>query len=142
MRRAAAVVREDRPGDKRIVGYLLAEENAVPDIAKIRTNVASSLPEYMVPSVITVVDEFPHTPSGKLDRKSFPSPSTERPDIGTEFVKPKTKQQKQLARIWADVLQLDKVGTQDNFFELGGNSIRAVKAVSYTHLTLPTILLV
>ena len=130
VRRAAAVVREDRPGDKRIVGYLLAEENETPDIAAIRTNVSRSLPEYMVPNVIVVVDEFPHTPSGKLDRKSFLPPSTKRPDIGTEFVKPKSKQEKQLARIWSEVLQLDKVGTRDNFFELGGNSIRAVKVIA------------
>ena len=130
VRRAAAVVREDRPGDKRIVGYLLADENGKPDVAAIRAEISKSLPEYMVPNLIVVVDEFPHTPSGKLDRKSFPPPSTKRPDIGTDFVKPKTKQERQLARIWADLLQLDKVGIRDNFFELGGNSIRAGKLVA------------
>ena len=130
VRQAASVVREDRPGDKRIVGYLLAEKENAPDLSKIRANVGLTLPDYMVPSLIVVVDEFPYTPSGKLDRKSFAPPSTKRPSIATEFVKPKTSKERELAKIWCDVLQLDEVGTQDNFFELGGNSIRAVKVVS------------
>ena len=130
VRQAAAVVREDRPGDKRIVGYLLAEKDSAPDLSKIRANVGLTLPEYMVPNLVVVVDEFPYTPSGKLDRKSFAPPSTKRPSIATEFVKPKTNEERQLAKIWCDVLQLDEVGTQDNFFELGGNSIRAVKVVA------------
>ena len=130
VRQAATVLREDRPGDKRLVGYLLVEDGFVPDTSKIRANVGTTLPDYMVPNLIVVVDEFPHTPSGKLDRKAFAAPSTARPNIGTEFVKPKTKQERQLAKIWCDVLQLDKVGTRDNFFELGGNSIRAVKVVA------------
>ena len=130
VRQAATVLREDRPGDTRLVGYLLAEEGITPDTSKIRHDVGLTLPDYMVPNVIVVVDEFPHTPSGKLDRKAFAPPSTERPSIGTEFVKPKTKQERQLAKIWCDVLQLDEVGTRDNFFELGGNSIRAVKVVA------------
>ena len=130
VRQAATVLREDRPGDKRLVGYLLVEEGFVPDTSKIRHNVGLTLPDYMVPNLIVVVDKFPHTPSGKLDRKAFAPPSTKRPNIGSEFVKPKTKQERQLAKIWCDVLQLDKVGTRDNFFELGGNSIRAVKVVA------------
>ena len=130
VRQAAAVVREDRPGDKRIVGYLLVDKDNAPDLSKIRTNVGLTLPDYMVPNLVVVVDEFPYTPSGKLDRKSFAPPSTERPSIATEFVKPKTNKERQLAKIWCDVLQLDEVGTQDNFFELGGNSIRAVKVVA------------
>ena len=130
VRRAAAVVREDRPGDKRIVGYILADKNNGPDLAKIRSNVGLTLPDYMVPNLVVVVDEFPYTPSGKLDRKSFAPPSTKRPNIETEFVKPKTNKERELAKIWCEVLQLDEVGTQDNFFDLGGNSIRAVKVVA------------
>ena len=130
VRQAATVLREDRPGDKRLVGYLLVEEGFVPDTSKIRASVGLTLPDYMVPNVIVVVDEFPHTPSGKLDRNAFAPPSTVRPNIGTEFVSSKTSLERKLAKIWCDVLQLDKVGTRDNFFELGGNSIRAVKVVA------------
>ena len=130
VRQAATVLREDRPGDKRLVGYLLAKENAQPNIAEIRDNISKKLPEYMVPTTIVVVEEFPYTPSGKLDRKSFAPPSTERPDIGVEYVAPKSIREKHLAIIWSDVLQLDKVGLKDNFFDLGGNSIRAVRMLA------------
>ena len=130
VRQAATVLREDREGDKRLVGYLLPEAGSVPDIHGIRNEIAKALPDYMVPGVIVSIDEFPYTPSGKLDRKSFPPPSTARPDIATEFDSPKSPAEKQLAGIWAQVLQLDQVGVNDNFFELGGNSIRAVKVVA------------
>lgn len=130
VRQAATVLREDRPGDKRLVGYLLAEENKQPNIAQVRQNISEILPNYMVPNVIVVVDQFHYTPSGKLDRKGFAAPTTERPDIGTEFVAAKTEDEIQLAKIWGDVLQLDQVGVRDNFFDLGGNSLRAVKVVT------------
>ncbi len=130
VRQAAAVVREDRPGDKRLVGYLLAQNGVQPNIARIREDISKSLPEYMVPNIIVEVDEFKYTPSGKLDRNSFAPPSTERPDIGTEYVAAKTAEEIQLTKIWAEALQIDRVGLHDNFFEFGGNSIRAVKVVA------------
>lgn len=129
VRGAAAVLREDRPGDQRLVGYVLPHSGQPIDTARLREMVAKSLPEYMVPSVIMVVDEFPHTPSGKLDRKSLPVPSTERPEIGTEYAAPKTDLETGLANIWGKILQIDAIGIQDNFFDLGGNSIRALEAV-------------
>ena len=132
VRRAATVLREDRPGDLRLVGYLLPEDNAELSIADIRSEMAKMLPEYMVPGIITVVDEFKYTPSGKLDRKSFDPPSTARPDIGVEYVAAKTDQEKQIADLWSQTLQIDRVGVRDNFFEFGGNSIRAVKLIAAT----------
>ena len=131
VRSAATVLREDRPGDKRLVGYLLANENTTPpNVSEVREEISKTLPDYMVPNIIVVVDEFQYTPSGKLDRKSFAPPPTERPDIATEYVAARSEAEKQLAAIWGDVLQIDRVGTRDNFFELGGNSIRAVKVVA------------
>ena len=130
VRQAAAVVREDRPGDKRLVGYLLAKDGAHPNTAQIRTDISKILPDYMVPNIIVEVDEFKYTPSGKLDRTSFAPPSTQRPDIGTDYVAAKTLEEIQLTKIWADALQIDRIGLQDNFFEFGGNSIRAVKVVA------------
>ncbi len=129
VRQAATVLREDQPGDNRLVAYLLASDEQAPNLSEIRANISKTLPDYMVPNTIVVLDEFPLTPSGKLDRNAFPPPSTNRPDIATEFVAAKTEPEKQLSRIWSEVLQLDKIGLRDNFFELGGNSIRAVKAV-------------
>lgn len=130
VRQAATVLREDRPGDKRLVGYLLANEDAQPNTAKVREAISKSLPDYMVPNTIVVVEEFKYTPSGKLDRSSFEPPSRKRPAIGTDYVAPKAGKEIQLAEIWQDVLQIEQIGTRDNFFELGGNSIRAVKVVA------------
>ena len=130
VRQAATVMREDRPGERRLVGYVLKKENEDVDLARVREGVAERLPEYMVPSVVVVVEEFPYTPSGKLDRKSFAPPSTARPSLVTEYVAPEEGLERDIATIWQDVLQLDEVGVADNFFELGGNSLRAVKFIA------------
>ena len=129
VRLAAAVVREDQPGDVRLVGYVLPHEGKTVDLLHLKTEVARKLPAYMVPSVFSLIDEFPYTPSGKTDRKAFPPPSTNRPDLGTDYVAPNTKNEGLLASIWREVLQLDTVGVEDNFFELGGNSLKALKVV-------------
>ena len=138
VRLAAAVVREDQPGDVRLVGYVLPKDGDTVDLLQLKTEMAKSLPDYMIPSVFSVVEEFYYTPSGKTDRKAFPLPSTLRPDIGVDYVAPKSKNEKQLADIWRDVLQLDQVGVADNFFELGGNSIKALKVVKYSNQILGT----
>ncbi len=130
VRRAATVLREDRPGDKRLVGYLLAIEKQQPDIAQIREAISKTLPTYMVPNVIVTVDQFHYTPSGKLDRKAFAPPSTARPDLATDFVPAQSELEKQLAKIWCETLQVDSVGIHDNFFELGGTSLRAATTVA------------
>ena len=130
VRLAATVLREDRPGDKRLVGYLLPKEGETPNVAQVRAAISESLPIYMVPNTIVVTEEFHYTPSGKLDRKAFPPPSTNRPDIAAEFVAPRSDAEKQLASIWSDILQIDDIGVQDNFLDLGGNSIRAVGMVA------------
>ena len=91
------------------------------------------MPEYMIPNQFVVVDRFPKTPSGKLDRKALPKPSTERPEIATGFIPPQNKFDSQLAAIWCDVLQLDDVGIDDNFFELGGKSILALRVIRLIH---------
>ncbi|MEO1524138.1 MAG: amino acid adenylation domain-containing protein [Planctomycetota bacterium] len=130
VRQAATVLREDQPGHKRLVGYLLAKPDESPDLPNIREQLSKTLPEYMVPNVIVTVDEFKYTPSGKLDRKAFDPPSTARPDIGTDYVPPKSDTEKQLAAIWAELLQIDDIGIRDNFIHLGGNSMRAALIVA------------
>ena len=127
--RAATAVREDVPGDKRLVGYLKPAADQVVDIADVRRLVSEKLPEYMVPGALVIVDSFPQTPSGKLDRKALPKPSLTRPDL-CPFVAPSSEQEQQLAEMWTDILQLDRVGVNDNFFQIGGSSILALKAIS------------
>ena len=130
VRLAATVVQKLSAGDVRLIGYVIADNNSKVDLGKIRSTIAKSLPEYMVPALLTEVDQFPYTPSGKLDRKSFPPPSSDRPDLPTAYVAPKSDDEKELCQIFAEVLAINRVGTKDNFFEMGGNSIRAIKVVA------------
>src|SRR5690606_10129439 len=89
-----------------------------------------SLPDYMVPAQVVFLDALPLTPNGKVDRAALPAPSGERPELESEFVAARDEVEQQLARIWADVLGLEKVGVHDNFFELGGDSILSIQVIA------------
>ncbi|MFE2945413.1 condensation domain-containing protein, partial [Streptomyces sp. NPDC059255] len=125
---AAVVAREDRPGIKRLVGYLVpsgATEDV--DLSSVREHTATLLPEYMVPSVFVVLDALPLTVNGKVDRRALPEPFFE---AGDEYVAPRTETERTLAAVWAEVLGVERVGVEDDFFELGGDSISSLKVVS------------
>ncbi|MBT2335408.1 amino acid adenylation domain-containing protein [Variovorax paradoxus] len=120
---AAVVVREDMPGDKRLVAYFVAA--ADPQPAELRAHMAMALPDYMVPSAFVHLPSLPLTQSGKLDRKALPAP--EQQQAGAQYVEPRTPTEKLLAGLWAETLQLERVGIHDNFFELGGHSLMAIQ---------------
>ncbi|WP_089104743.1 non-ribosomal peptide synthetase [Streptomyces hyaluromycini] len=122
---AAAAVREDRPGDKRLVAYVISGPDSVLDTEAIRRQLGNALPSYMVPTAIIELDEFPLTPNGKLDRRSLPAP----PQAETRSA-PGTPQEQTLCTLFADVLGRAEVGPDDNFFDLGGHSLLAVKLVN------------
>ncbi|MFF5668115.1 amino acid adenylation domain-containing protein [Streptomyces griseofuscus] len=124
--RAAAVVREDRPGDKRIVGYVVPVPGAVPDPQALRAYVAGALPDYMVPSAVMTLDALPLTPNGKLNRRALPAPES---TIGTKGQGPRTPLEETLCAVFAEVLGVDGVGIDDSFFELGGDSILVIQVV-------------
>ncbi len=96
-------------------------------IQQLRSELAQSLPDYMHPAKYLLLQILPLTPSGKLDRRALPTPSTRRPTLEQEFVAPGTELESALAAIWTELLELDEVGINDNFFELGGNSILSLR---------------
>jgi acyl carrier protein len=105
-----------------------AEEILTP--ATVRRHLKARLPQYMVPSAFILMEKFPLTANGKIDRKAFPAFSGEKPAYDHSLVAPQTDTQKQLAAIWADLLSVESVGVNDDFFDLGGHSLLAIRAVS------------
>ncbi|WP_424101444.1 amino acid adenylation domain-containing protein [Moorena producens] len=123
---------EYNPGNKRLVGYIVAEtQTAVGKqlIPELREYLKSRLPEYMVPSGLMVLSQLPLTPNGKVDRKALPVPDVAS-SVSTEYIAPETETQKVLAEIWKEVLGIEKVGIHDNFFEVGGDSIISIQIVA------------
>ncbi|RYF23453.1 MAG: amino acid adenylation domain-containing protein, partial [Comamonadaceae bacterium] len=126
VRDAAVVAREDRPGDKRLVAYAVAQQEGEElDANAVRDALGKMLPEYMLPSQLMLLGALPLTPNGKVDRRALPAPDAAAGD--EHYVAPLTEVQEVLGRIWADVLKVERVGLKDNFFVLGGHSLLAVK---------------
>jgi acyl carrier protein len=127
---AVVIVREDKPGDRRLVGYIAANAGKELNPAEIKAYLKTLLPEYMVPTAIVILTEMPMSPNGKIDRRNLPEPEQIRPAIDTEYQGTSSALEQVLAIIWADILGIDRVGAQDNFFELGGHSLLATQLVS------------
>jgi amino acid adenylation domain-containing protein len=128
---ATVAMREDATGDRRLVAYLVAAPGVpLPAAAELRRHLQATLPEQMIPSAFVALDALPLTPNGKLDRRALPAPSGARPDEAHAYVAPRTTVEAALAGLWAEVLQLDRVGVRDDFFTLGGHSLQAVRLIS------------
>jgi len=128
VRDAVAIVREDEPGERRLVAYLVpAEGEEVPPAAELRTHLRAHLPEHMVPAAFVPLEAMPLTPNGKLDRRALPVPEggSER-----EYVAPRDTAEGQVAEIFAEVLGVERVGVHDDFFDLGGHSLLATRVMA------------
>ncbi|MBK5438559.1 amino acid adenylation domain-containing protein [Pseudomonas sp. TH32] len=128
VREAVVIAREDEPGDQRLVAYVIAQQGRTPTAAELRDHLLQSLAEYMVPSAFVLLDTFPLTTNGKLDRKVLPAPDAEAL-ARRGYEAPQGSVETAIANLWQDLLKVDRVGRQDNFFELGGHSLLAVKLI-------------
>ncbi|MBB5916260.1 amino acid adenylation domain-containing protein [Nocardia transvalensis] len=126
VRTAAVIVREDIPGDRRIVAYLTGEDGIAPDTGAVATGVAAVLPDYMIPASFVVLDAIPLTTNGKLDRRALPAPRAEV----RAYRAPRTPIEYATARTLGEVLGVERVGLDDGFFALGGNSLSATQAAA------------
>ncbi|MFD0661889.1 non-ribosomal peptide synthetase/MFS transporter [Thermocatellispora tengchongensis] len=132
---AAVIVREDVPGDRRLVAYLVPAAGAgEPEPAQVRAALRGTLPEYMLPSMFVTLGALPLTPNGKLDRKALPVPAA---GGDAPYAEPTTEHEKAVAGIWAEVLSAERIGADDDFFELGGNSLLAIQVVARLRKALP-----
>ncbi|SFN56523.1 non-ribosomal peptide synthetase [Xenorhabdus japonica] len=122
IREAVVIARENGVGDKRLVAYLIPNKDCTPNISQLREQLSRNLADYMIPSAFVMMEAFPLSPNGKLDRKSLPAP--DHSAVSThEYVVPEGEIEEQLAAIWKELLGLDRVSRHDNFFELGGHSL-------------------
>jgi amino acid adenylation domain-containing protein/non-ribosomal peptide synthase protein (TIGR01720 family) len=136
LQETVVIVREDNPGDKRLVAYIVPttgnsdSANNSELIPQLRQYLKARLPQYMVPSAFVLLEKLPLTPNGKVDRKALPIPDAARPELQTVFIAPRTSIEETLVQIWTETLRLKKVGINDNFFELGGDSILSLQIIA------------
>ena len=124
---AVVVGREDSLGEKRLVAYFVPSTSSVMTATQMRKNLANVIPEYMIPSAFVHMDAIPQSPNGKTDRLRLPLPSHKRPQLDVSYTAPRASLERELSRIWSEILAIDSVGIHDNFFDLGGDSLLATK---------------
>ena len=127
VREAVVLAREDEPGQKRLVGYVVFQTDSQIKGSELRSHLQERLPDYMVPSAIVILERLPLTANGKVDRKALPAPERQ---ANTEYVAPRNELEKLIAGVWCETLRVEKVGITDNFFDLGGHSLLAIKVIT------------
>ncbi len=130
IREAVVVACKNEIANQRLVAYLVLADNSAPTIGELRAHLKRVLPEYMLPSAYVYLDALPLSSNGKIDRRNLPAPEAARNPPSTEYVAPRTPLEAMLSAIWAEVLNVDRVGIRDNFFELGGYSLLIVQVVA------------
>jgi amino acid adenylation domain-containing protein len=130
VQQAVVMTREDVPGDKRLVAYLVLRENQSAMIGDLQNHAAKQLPAYMVPSAFVLLEAFPLTPNEKVDRRALPAPQYTRPELQKAFVAPCTSDEKAVAGIWSQILGIEQIGIHDDFIALGGDSLMAMQVIS------------
>ncbi|HEY7220753.1 MAG TPA: non-ribosomal peptide synthetase [Candidatus Binatia bacterium] len=126
----AVTALNNNSGDERLVAYVVPKTAPGPNVSEMRRFLADNLPEYMIPAVFIALDALPLTDTLKVDRKALPAPDGSRPAIAACYEAPHNSIEEALAKIWAEVLELDRVGVHDDFFDLGGHSLAATRVIS------------
>ena len=151
LRESVATVREDTPGDQRLVAYVVPREaqaetetgGSNPPTHSLTTNTLQNylrarLPEYMIPSTFVHLEKLPTLPNSKIDRKALPAPDSARRDRASTYVAPRNQTEERLAAFWSEILGVERIGVNDNFFDLGGHSLLATQALSRIRETFQT----
>jgi amino acid adenylation domain-containing protein len=129
VQQTVVLAREDRPGIKQLVGYVVPGVSRRPTPEQLRLHLQALLPDFMLPSALIVLDSLPLTPNGKVDRKALPAPDCSR-DADQPYVAPRTPAERAIAGVWSELLHVSQVGVHDNFFSLGGHSLLATQVIS------------
>lgn len=130
VRESVVQVWEATPGNSRLVGYSVLHPDQSLTTSELYHFLKQKLPDYMVPSAFVLLEALPLTPNGKIDRKALPQPDFSRPDLDDRYVAPRNSIEQQVAEIWQQVLEVQRVGIYDNFFEIGGYSLLATQAIA------------
>ena len=130
VREAFILAREHEAGDKRLVAYIVPDQDPAPKVNELRGFLQEKLPEYMVPSMFMTLDTVPLTPSGKVDRRALSEPDWSKRDSDAPFERPRTAAEVAVAEIWSEILGIEQVSVHDNFFDIGGHSLLATRIVS------------
>ena len=125
VKEVVVMVREDEPGEKRLVAYVVSEREQ--SAAEMQKQLQERLPEYMIPAAVVQMEALPLTANGKVDRRRLPAPQVERLEREAEQVAPRTEVERVIAKIWEEVLGVESVGVTENFFDLGGHSLLMVQ---------------
>jgi acyl carrier protein len=128
VKQSLVIAREDETGGRRLIGYVVGEEGA--KSAELKRHVGERVPEYMVPEAIVLLEEFPLTTNGKIDRKRLPSAGEPDRQMEQAYAAPRTPMEEMVTGIFGETLKLDRVGIRDNFFDLGGHSLLAIQVIS------------
>jgi amino acid adenylation domain-containing protein len=133
VRAAVVLLREDRPGDQRLVAYVVAERGAAPIAEALRHFAGEKLPDFMLPSAFVFLEALPITPNGKLDRRALPPPAADGASAAQTYVAPRDEVERALVQLWEEILDVRPVGVTDDFFLLGGHSVLALRVVGQIH---------
>ncbi|MBA3947173.1 MAG: amino acid adenylation domain-containing protein [Herpetosiphonaceae bacterium] len=141
VREAVVVAREDTPGDKRLVAYVVTDDEQFPP-GELRHFVQDQLPEYMVPAAWVFLPTLPLTTNGKVDLAALPIPELARPELTTAYAGPRSELEQRIVQVWQAALKLEQVGMHDNFFELGGHSLLLVQVHTALQSSFPQLSLI